>query len=161
MHNESQAQGLSLNGADLQRFLSKVRVDSTTGCWLWTGATTSANSHGAGGYGRFWFDGREVLAHRAAYETYKGPIPPGWTVDHDPCNRPACVNPAHLVARTGKENILRGQGIFAQNARKSACLRGHPFTPENTGVQKRGRFCKTCRREDYKRYHRTHPRTVH
>lgn len=158
MYSQPQAQGLSLNGPDLQRFLAKIRVDDATGCWLWTGGTTSANSHGAGGYGRFWLAGREILAHRAAYETYKGPIPPRWTVDHDPCNRPACVNPAHLITRTTRENILRGHGVFAQNARKSVCGRGHPFTPENTGVQKGGRFCRTCRRADYRRYRAAHPR---
>lgn len=156
MHRQPPIAGVALNGDDLARFQRKIRL-APSGCWLWTGARTTAGRHGPGGYGRFWLAGREVLAHRAAYETYKGPIPAGWTVDHDPCNRPACVNPAHLVARTLRENILRGHSVFARNARKRRCKRGHWFTPENTGRQKGGRYCRTCRRADWRRYHATHP----
>lgn len=90
--------------------------------------------------------------------TYKGAIPEGHTIDHQ-CNQPACVNPAHLVTATHRENILRGRGFAANNARKIKCKRGHAFTPENTGRQKgTGRFCRICRREDYKRYHKAHPK---
>jgi hypothetical protein len=31
------------------------------------------------------------------------------------------------------------------------CRRGHEFTPENTGLQRGGRFCRQCRRETVKR----------
>lgn len=33
------------------------------------------------------------------------------------------------------------------NASKTNCVRGHEFTPENTGMQKSGRYCRTCSRE--------------
>ena len=153
MHGSSKThRALSLKGRldDYRHFVSKIDAQSTA-CWRWRGACTSANSHGRGGYGRFWLDGREVLAHRVAYETYKGPIPDGYTVDHR-CNNPSCVNPAHLSLATPRDNILRGNGVFAQNARKTHCKRGHAFTPENTGQQKGGRFCRTCRRADYRRF---------
>lgn len=93
-----------------------------------------------------------MLAHRAAYVLYKASIPAGYTLDHR-CDTPACVNPAHLAVATHRENILRGNGWAAQNARKTVCKNGHPYTPETTGQQKRGRFCRICRREDFKRYH--------
>ncbi len=59
------------------RFLAKVDKhgpfsDRVPGrCWLWT-ATIVHN-----GYGRFWFDGRMIYAHRWAYEAVYGPIPAG------------------------------------------------------------------------------------
>lgn len=140
------------------RLQAKVQVNEQ-GCWVWTGALTSHNSHGRGGYGRFKWDGREWLAHRAAYVLFKGPIPKGLTLDHVVCDNRACCNPAHVVPATHRANILRGNGIFAQNARKTHCSRGHAFTPENTGIQPGGRFCRTCRRADYRRYHATHSRT--
>jgi hypothetical protein len=31
---------------------------------------------------------------------------------------------------------------------KSHCVRGHPFTPENTRVTARQRICRACQRED-------------
>lgn len=141
---------LFVNGPDRQRFLQKVEK-MPSGCWLWRGARTSANSHGRGGYGRMFIDGREELAHRVAYETYRGPIPPGLTIDHL-CKRPACCNPQHLAVVTVRENILRGNSIFAKNARKHQCVRGHRYTPATTGKQKRGRFCRICRRQDYANY---------
>jgi hypothetical protein len=44
-----------------------------------------------------------------------------------------------------RENILRGEGQPARNARKSACKRGHHFTPENTINRADGRReCRAC-----------------
>ena len=153
MPNRSQSSSLALTEKDLARFLDKVEIDEN-GCWLWRGARTSANSHGLGGYARFWLNGREELGHRVAYETFRGPIPEGRPLDHGckPVPQPACVNYEHVEISTHKENILRGDGCFAQNARKTHCKRGHPFTTENTGKQKNGRYCRTCRREDWRRY---------
>lgn len=66
-----------------------------------------------------------------------------------------CVNPDHLEAVTNRENVLRGAGVTAQNARKEFCKYGHEFTPENTrhfGTTHRS--CKMCqRRYDHGRKH--------
>ena len=136
-----------------KRFLRHVRV-SKLGCWLWQGALTQAPD--GGGYGKFWWSIEQPhsLAHRAAWQLYRGEIPEGMTIDHR-CNVRRCVNPAHLQVLTMRENILRGNGWAARNARKTSCANGHPYTPETTGTQKgTGRFCRICRRQDYKRYHR-------
>lgn len=47
-----------------------------------------------------------MLAHRIAYELYKGKIPDGLTVDHLCFNR-LCQNPQHLEAVTFEENARR------------------------------------------------------
>lgn len=110
-----------------------MRADA---CWIWTGGRQSA------GYGRLSF-GARTLAHRAVYELLVGPIPEGLTLDHL-CRVPLCVNPDHLEPVTRGENVLRGNGLSAQRARQTHCIHGHEFTPENTGLNGRGRRCLMC-----------------
>ena len=126
------------------RFLAKVAF--TEECWLWLGKPKES------GYGRFHFAGRTEYAHRASYRLFVGPIPAGLTLDHL-CRTPLCVNPDHLEAVTMRENLLRGTGPSAANARKERCKHGHPFTHVNSRGE---RVCRTClraagRRHDAKR----------
>jgi hypothetical protein len=104
-------------------------------CWLWVGGFD------CDGYGKFGTEG----AHRVAYRIAKGEFPPGFVTDHL-CRVIACVNPDHLEAVTQRVNILRGRGISAVNARKTHCIFGHEFTPENTYVHpvRGGRSCRRC-----------------
>ena len=55
------------------------------------------------GYGVTSQDGRQVLAHRAAYAISRGSIPPNAQILHM-CNRRSCIQPAHLYAGTPQEN---------------------------------------------------------
>lgn len=137
--------GTDKEGWELQRFWSKVNKTDT--CWIWT-AYQDKN-----GYGRFRSGKIKVGAHRFSYELIKGPIPAGLTIDHL-CRNPPCVNPAHLEAVTMKENVLRGIGPTAINARKTHCKHGHKFTPENTYTLKNGKCCLVCNRNtSSERYH--------
>ncbi len=119
----------------LERLLEKV--EQRGACWEWTG------SKNHGGYGQISLNSRLRPAHRLAYELMIGPIPDGLTIDHL-CRFPSCVNPTHLEPVTMRENLMRGEGTSARNARKTTCLRGHPFdaiTPDGR------RECRTCHRD--------------
>jgi hypothetical protein len=120
----------------MTRLLSHVEVDPTTGCWLWTGETSW-------GYGRIGVGSRgkgtykHEYAHRFAYETVFGGVPPGMVLDHFKCERPLCVNPEHVRPATNRDNFLRTNPIFA-------CPRGHPY-PENMRFNKKNeRVCRAC-----------------
>lgn len=101
--------------------------------WIWTAARTRD------GHGRFRLPDRHVLAHRFAYEAEIGPIPEGLVLDHL-CRTEPCVRPFHLEPVTSGENVLRGVGPSALNARKTQCPRGHEYDAERNGR----RVCVAC-----------------
>lgn len=94
-----------------------------------------------------------MKAHRYAYETLgPGPIPDGLVLDHL-CRNRACCNPAHLEAVPQRTNVLRAPTAQATiNAAKQACVRGHPYTADNTYPFQGKRLCKACRAEQRRRY---------
>lgn len=82
----------------VDRFMDKVFIDPHTGCWLWQGAKERRF-----GYGKFRHNGVSKNAHRASWELFHGPIPPGLFVCHT-CDVPGCVNPDHLFLGTSDDN---------------------------------------------------------
>lgn len=118
------------------RFMGFVRK-ADNGCWDWMAARLPQ------GYGLFKVGGKMVRAHRMAWQLFHGPIPEGLTLDHL-CGRPCCVCPAHLEPVTMKENLRRGNGIPARNARKTHCKYGHEFSAENTIIKAGHRQCRLC-----------------
>jgi len=135
--------GSFAHGATKELLLSEVRV-TETGCWL------RERSISTKGYSRWekkvspW--PYKWPAHRVYHEFFKGPIPEGFEPDHL-CRVRHCVNPDHLELVTKKENILRGIGPAAENARKTHCPQGHAYAPANTYRSSRGeRVCRTCKR---------------
>lgn len=74
-------------------------------CWDWTASTHK-------GYGQFsmWINGKSIPipAHQASYRKFVAPIPVGTEILHS-CDRPVCVQPAHL-----------SPGAHAQNMREAS-----------------------------------------
>lgn len=110
------------------------------GCWIWKFYTYD-------GYGFISTggSGQMARAHIYYYEALVGPIPDGKILDHL-CRVRACVNPEHLEPVTFKENVLRGIGPTAVNARKTHCIHGHELTEDNIyrhGPNK-NRHCREC-----------------
>ena len=117
-----------------------TRIVTVDDCWEWTGDTDVR------GYGRVMAGGKRILAHRAAYELFVGPVPKGTELDHL-CRNRRCVKPDHLEAVPHRLNVLRGVGPVAEHAKQTHCLRGHPLSGDNLRfIPRRGgeRVCKAC-----------------
>ncbi len=135
----------------VERFWSKVDLNGPLpaacpergNCWLWTGYCDKD------GYGNFGVKDEKkkkyvpVRAHIYSYELEIGDIKEGLQLDHL-CFIRNCVRPYHLEQVTCKVNVLRGNTIAAANKAKTHCIRGHPLSGSNLGIQERGRYCKRC-----------------
>ena len=104
------------------------------------------------GYGLLTILGKPRLVHRLAWEATHGAIPPNKQIDHVKargCLSRACCNPDHLEIVTLKENVLRGDSITAENARKLRCINSHPLDGGNLyiwidGKGNKHRICREC-----------------
>ncbi|MFC6017775.1 HNH endonuclease [Plantactinospora solaniradicis] len=122
------------------RFWDKVTV-SQTGCWEWTASTR------AGGYGYFYWQGRDDLAHRVAYAVLVATVPGKLSLDHL-CRVRHCVNPDHLEPVTHRTNVLRGEAPTAQKARATECPNGHPYPDAQAPGNRR---CVPCGQDQLSR----------
>lgn len=104
-----------------QRFLEHKReIDPETGCWIWTGAKSSA------GYGQVDLTGFKTQSvHRIAYMLYTGEDIGSDTIHHK-CANSLCFNPEHLERASMRDNVLEmheRKALKARIAELEAALR--------------------------------------
>lgn len=105
---------------EMKRFWDKV--DKSGECWIWTAAKDS------GGYGQFFFEGKNIKAHRVSFYLTNGYWP---NHTRHTCDNPPCVNPNHLLSRTRKENnddIYKRERNSGIKAAEVKAIRNLPMT---------------------------------
>lgn len=94
-------------------------------CWPW-------GRRKRGGYGLIKRETKNIGAHVASFEEFRGPIPAGLEPDHlchdpeacklgDKCPHRACCNPWHMEPVSHHANVGRGGSPPARNAGKLCC----------------------------------------
>lgn len=137
-----------LSPIQVDRFWSRVAVPDLSGCCNWLGNIDRY------GYGLFSIYGYDYRPHRVSVHLLDGSVDPTKTVDHT-CRNRKCVARSHLEVVTFVENVLRGEGPTAVNARKTHCVNGHELSGSNLGIQHgRYRMCRACKNaSERRRYH--------
>lgn len=133
---------------DHLKFLSKVLIDQTSGCWNWIGYIHPK------GYGQHSIgSSNNFKAHRLSYEIFVGILDENNVIDHK-CRNRKCCNPDHLREVSWRENTLENSyGEAAKNLKKERCNRGHEYTgemkPHRGGLKRWCRICNNIRVREY------------
>lgn len=119
-----------------ERFMDKIFF-CLSGCWLWTGALGGTSK-----YGRFWFGGRMMEAHRFSWWLHTGKkCRADLDLHHAVCGWITCVNPRHLKPVTPTVN--------QRFKRRKYCRKHLEVVRHWSGGQLR---CRKCHAESMRRY---------
>lgn len=134
-------------GERLERYSMPV---TETGCWLWIGGCETRGFPFLR-YGRIWVKGRTLVAHRVSYEHHIGPVPTGMKVLHK-CDVPLCVNPAHLMLGTSRDNthdmISKGRNEPMLSTRRGASSNFAKLTAQQVlAIRSDNRFQRVIAKE--------------
>ena len=152
MNNRMHPQDLRAIVAVRRDFFSRVTyAHGPNGCWIWNGYRDGE------GYGRFFYRGAKVRAHRLSWEIVNSTdFPKGFMGVHS-CDNPACVNPGHVSPGSASQNISEayGRGLMPKHGGSKkgsvvteSCRRGHLW--DVYGVKYGGKWhCKACDHINY------------
>jgi hypothetical protein len=84
----------SSDGTKNGKFWTRVKKESSGGCWNWIGSIAKDT-----GYGQMHWEGRRDQAHRISWQLHYGSMPEGDFL-MNMCGTKACVNPDHWELRT-------------------------------------------------------------
>lgn len=119
------------------RFMAKIAIADSGGCWEWTGARWPR------GYGEVNMAKRPKLVHRVVYEMLIGPIPDRMEVCHH-CDNPPCCNPVHLFIGTHADNmrdkVAKGRGNYAARRSYSGEQNSRAILTETSVLDIRARY---------------------
>lgn len=127
----------------------------TSGCIEWQ--STLDNK----GYGVLTLNGRQWKAHRIA-KALSGEFVPHFLASDHLCKNTKCVNSEHIELVMNAENVMRGKSFAVENANKTECLNGHPFSKYGGIRNYRGkiwRFCKECKKLQKRIYYARNRKT--
>jgi len=103
----------------LARFAAKCKFDPTTGCLIWTGATSAGRGNTAR-YGSFKFKGRRWAAQRWAGVYIHNLDLEGRQAGHCCPHGPNTLCVEHIAGQTQRENLeeqmARGSGVCAHQS---------------------------------------------
>lgn len=134
-------QSITLDRKLLARIFGNITISSTSfykgePCWEWNKARSRQ------GYACISILNSCWLLHRVMCYFFVNSTITELYCDHL-CRVRHCINPIHLEPVTNTENIFRGNGYSARNARKTHCPHGHSY--EDAYRVKTARICRTCR----------------
>lgn len=112
-----------------QRFWSRVALTADDQrCWDWQAGLND-------GYGTVWLNGKQSLAHRAAWYYTTGAYP-SMHLLHS-CDRPVCVNPNHLREGSNQDNV---DDAVRKNRHPHGVSSGRAKLTESDVIAIRGRY---------------------
>jgi hypothetical protein len=104
-----------------ERFWSFIQVGNRDECWPWIGYINVY------GYGIIGINRHPVKAHRAMF-WLNNPWEPLPEVVRHSCDNPLCVNPAHLLGGTHRDNV-------ADRVSRVRTRTGHKYGVEHPGAK--------------------------